>query len=494
MRTSAAWTLIVLAGVMLSIASTLRAQPAVQVPPSTSTIWSEGGPFSLRTIIEKAAPVLWFSPGEPLLTKGAVIPAVIRVNSEDAPARPTVFFRIESFRLLYDVPSRTPESLDVPLDAVWKEKRASATDPGLSVDDLFGLTIRYMMYYPQDIGFGGHTHDLENFLVTVDVTDDDHDAKLRAKIVDVEGLAHGIDLYSNELHVAAHDDVVFPIRILIEEGKHAVAPDRNANGIFERGYDADVMSGDAWGINDGLSSGKMPLTNRSRVKPDRARGLQLWPPPYSPDHATYDLVEAKTSEFCRTPPSDLRAVKDAATLRELTGKHGFCDERARLEDDSWSSKSRFFPEVSARTGPQRWKFGTIWTALSPRYEGGMRVEWDPLAREFSHFWVVARLNVPISNDFLRKGMSQEFLFTPSISGIVSPYGIVGYWIGSQEVEKHIDGYPYTVPDSPNRPLAEAGLKFRVKPSFAPFLGVRVGYRVTQARSSRFIVEVGRGLF
>jgi hypothetical protein len=494
MRTSALTMLILITGMMLSLASQVHAQPAVRPSPSTSTIWTEGEPFSLSTIAAKAAPVLWFSPGEPLLTSGRVVPAAIRVNGESALERPTVFFRIEAVRLLYDVPSKTAHPFDVPIDAVWNEKRASATGSGLSVDDLFGLTIRYMMYYPQDIGFGGHPHDLENFVVTIDITDDDHDAKLRAKIVDVEGLAHGIDIYSNELDVAAHNDVKFPIRVLIEEGKHAVAPDRNADGIFERGYDADVMSGEAWGINDGISSGKVPLTNRSRPRTDRSRGLQLWPPAYFADRATYDLVEAKTSEFCRTPAAVVRTVNDAAKLMELTGKHGFCDERPRLEDDSWSPRSRFFQGVSARTGSRRWKFGMIWTALSPRYEGGTRVVWDWGAREYRHLWLIGRLNVPISNNFLRKGFSQEFLVTTSIAGIVAPYGLVGSWTGLVDVEKHAGSYTYTLPESPSRPLAEAGVKFRVKPGFAPFLGVRIGYRVTYKNQSRFIVEVGRGLF
>ena len=40
------------------------------------------------------------------------------------------------------------------------------------------------------------------------------------------------------------------VTLLVEEGKHAVAPDRNADGVYTPGYDVNKRIKDAWGVRD----------------------------------------------------------------------------------------------------------------------------------------------------------------------------------------------------------------------------------------------------
>ena len=64
------------------------------------------------------------------------------------------------------------------------------------------------------------------------------DGCLRVRVPRVEGLAHGVDWYTNTLRVER--DTTFPLTILVEEGKHASVPDRNADGVYTPGYDVNV--------------------------------------------------------------------------------------------------------------------------------------------------------------------------------------------------------------------------------------------------------------
>lgn len=43
-----------------------------------------------------------------------------------------------------------------------------------------------------------------------------------------------------------------PLHVLVEEGKHATSPDRNADGLYSPGYDVNRRTPDAWGIRDTL--------------------------------------------------------------------------------------------------------------------------------------------------------------------------------------------------------------------------------------------------
>ena len=97
----------------------------------------------------------------------------------------------------------------------------------------------------------------------------------------VEGLAHGVDWYSNILR--AERDMVFPVRVLVEEGKHASILDRNADGVYTPGYDVNARVNDAWGLRDVLGSSVLMGSGFSATmaKP-REDAFQLLPPDDAP--------------------------------------------------------------------------------------------------------------------------------------------------------------------------------------------------------------------
>ena len=89
---------------------------------------------------------------------------------------------------------------------------------------LLRVVIRYVFYYERDYGFGGHANDLESAEIYIEPTKTGE----ALRITRVAASAHGIGWYTNELRIDEEDDLVVPIHLFVEEGKHATAPDRNA--------------------------------------------------------------------------------------------------------------------------------------------------------------------------------------------------------------------------------------------------------------------------
>ena len=71
----------------------------------------------------------------------------------------------------------------------------------------------------------------------------------------VTGEAHGNPWYYNVLNVNV--GTTLPIHILVEEGKHAMATDKNADGYYTPGYDVSIRTNDAWGVRDTISGGSL---------------------------------------------------------------------------------------------------------------------------------------------------------------------------------------------------------------------------------------------
>jgi hypothetical protein len=153
------------------------------------------------------------------------------------------------------------------------------TDPRF-FDKVDHFVLKFFFYYGEDFGLSPHPHDLEaiNVLVELERTDD---GCLRIRVTRVEGLAHGVDWYSNILR--AERDMVFPIRVLVEEGKHASILDRNADGVYTPGSDVNARVNDAWGLRDVLGSSVLMGSSFSATmaKP-REKGFQLQPPEDAP--------------------------------------------------------------------------------------------------------------------------------------------------------------------------------------------------------------------
>src|SRR5207249_8773219 len=110
--------------------------------------------------------------------------------------------------------------------------------------------IRYLFYYNEDIGISPHKHDLESLQIELAVQQpaarkrqpgnpsetpkDCPDQKQGIEIVLVRasGSAHGIGWFTSTLDTETADDILLPLTVLVEEGKHASAPDRNGDGVY----------------------------------------------------------------------------------------------------------------------------------------------------------------------------------------------------------------------------------------------------------------------
>jgi hypothetical protein len=477
---------------LLGTLFTATAEAQTTAPVNPFLVWKTGQPFSVRDIAERAAPVLWFSPEEP--SQKHAIPSEIPTTVDFRSDRRVVYFKLDSVTLLEDLPS-TLRSLTVPVDVNLNERRTSPDATDWAVEDFRTITIRYMMYYRNDVGFGGHDHDLENILVTIEI-DEDRARQLSATIVGVAGKAHGADAYSNELVIADTSEPVFPIHFLIEEGKHAVAPDINANGKYEPGTDVNVSVRDAWGIRDQIASGHLQLTfaadrNRTRRPQD-----QVWPARY-PDRANYALASSVSSDFCMTLAANggpfLRAtIEKPEALFHLIDKHRFCETTTPVVRPRADGLDTVL--VDSLSSQSASRFRGSWSAFSYRYDSGdlrgFHVAWTPLATEKRHYFLATRLNVAVNHPF-RGGFSQEFLAVRTTSGILEPYGILGFWQGV--VEMPIENSNSTNLEVTKKLVTEAGLKLRFRTERTPFLGIKFGARWLN-RSRSFVVEAGPAPF
>ena len=132
----------------------------------------------------------------------------------------------------------------------WFEALPGIGEEVVPLEKISYLHVRYLSYYPEDTGFGQHEHDVEVVEVELSVTPEvaDRGRCYAIRVSRIAGAAHGSDWYTNVLDVGNDvDDLVLPPHVLVEEGKHASAPDRNADGWFTPGYDATLNANDAWG-------------------------------------------------------------------------------------------------------------------------------------------------------------------------------------------------------------------------------------------------------
>lgn len=139
-----------------------------------------------------------------------------------------------------------------------KDDIGKRVDEGRPNDSLGSATkiqfriLQYWFYYPFDDGPGAHRDDAELAAVFLRTTD-----KEGAHIQALVGAGHADDSLNNILVTGTgQTDALLPRRIephtpiLVELGKHASTPDRNCNGRFDLGLDANLYPEGAWGSRD----------------------------------------------------------------------------------------------------------------------------------------------------------------------------------------------------------------------------------------------------
>jgi hypothetical protein len=443
-------------------------------PPGIVWRGPSPGP-GLPALARLLAPVLWYSSDEPLIVLRPDARLPHPHPCDETAHAPVVYYQVGEIVLRgSERVSGTGEA-----DTRFFEKV-----------DHFALT--FYFYYDEDVGLSPHAHDLEAVTLSV-YLESSPDGCLQVRVRRVKGHAHGLDWYSNILDVER--DTVFPVTVLVEEGKHASVPDRNADGVYTPGYDVNARVNDAWGLRDVLGSsvllGARYTASMSKPRDDRFRLM----PPDDPPVCTrrphtvargaealgrYVLRHAAAVPVCRP------AGPEADRLRSMMRYHRFGTEWPPSQHESDLARELSDPENAIR-----------WiSAVNVRFESSRltAVVQGP-GIDMREAWVVPRLVTGY------RAWGVDALVTPSASRWADWYVAAGYERGSPA---RVSDEPGTAPPR-NGFAGEVGLKFRVtvtgKARWAllgySFGGVRVGVRAsgfTRLRDPRFIVELGAGAF
>jgi hypothetical protein len=436
-------------------------------PAPPNVLWR--GPTPSPTAADLAAlgaPVVWFTPDEPLLYAGGNLPP--DPHPCDAPsAVPVVYWAVDRLQQRGDDPVIEP----VETDPHFAERASRAV-------------LRYFFYYREDIGGGSHPHDIE--LVDVHLAIEKEGECWQARVERVTGFAHGVDWYSNELVVG--EDTRYPITVLAEEGKHASAPDRNADGQFTPGYDVNVRIHDAWGVRDVLGSGALiSPAYQSAMTKQRPPAFRVAPahggpacpgprrPSVEPDEevlARYELRQSRPVKMC----PEARAPKALEGSMKLN-RFGL-DRRPRQSRlpaldalaESPTGTRGLFPSIAFRHDREN-GFAFLFRGLDLR-----------------EVFIVPRVTLVAGPDY-----SLEALVTNSAAQFFSGYTSAGV------ARERSGGTAET------KFVVESGAKFRVSVSGKwrilslgyHFAGVRLGVRSSGfdvIKDLRFVFEIGAGVW
>jgi hypothetical protein len=295
----------------------------------------------------------------------------------------------------------------------------------------------------------------------------------------VEGGAHGSDWYANVLDLRGDDafDRSFPITILVEEGKHASAPDRNGDGHYTPGYDVNRRVNDAWGVRDILRSGEMAASryDASHTKP-RDINDRIGPSVSGLDDSTACVFAAYRRGRASTPMRTYSLVQASSDFIFIPNKIGcgttfdLCKavrERGlvsppraeAINADGWFLRTLLGTNAP---GGSRNRVLRVFTRASLGYrqdgeERGISIVPPFLTFEIPRFggWLLPKMNL-VSG----RGVTWDAMYSPSVARWADWYVAIG---GLAD-------------DSPDSQLqSELGVKFRFLKG-GGFKGVRVGYR------------------
>lgn len=458
--------------------------------------WQEGlvwkgkrSHVSFAELAAAAAPVLWFSPDEPLLggSQGRGIDIPTAMGFEPEPDGPVVYYRVR------EIITDPDAGLDAPiLTEVDPARRTTMID----LRQTRGVDLDFFFYYPSEAGFGAHVHDVESIEMKLLVISAEGAPELGTWIVvqRVVAKAHGVLWYDNTLVVDGA--TILPLHVIVEEGKHASCTDKNADGFYSPGYDVNRRVNDAWGVRDvmaggGLYSGNFqgwmakPRRTEHRVFPPLPEDSPLRPRftengVYAPENAIYEL-----RPFPR--PEDARD-HDAHLADHFIADKGDPGWPAVSADEGFSALARWVesePFVKSLSVSYRYDgdsgFSFVFPALFFKNVS------DPLAGG----WFVNRIYL---KDEKLRDFSWNLLYTSSASRWFDTYVAFGF-----ETDHWDTGHK-------TRWMTETGVKLRFNVGRTPlkfmtsltdFWGVRVGVKnlgIWDWEHIGYAVEVGAGSF
>ncbi len=484
--------------------------------------------MTLGELVSHIAPVYWFSPDEPLLygPRGARtrtpqsgaslrLPEVLPFQAP-SPDRPVVYYQVE------EVVSGT----DAPDPGFTRNDE----DIGRSVVDfrsVGALKISFLAYFTDEWGLGAHLHDIEaaEFRVAIPRTgagDVPGVSEVRCDqtnyvlmVTTVTAKAHGIIWFWNVLDV--DEQTKFPMHLLVEEGKHGLATDKNSDGVYTPGYDVSRHTNDAWGVRDIISTGVL-----------FRGGFEAWmAKERRPEHRVYpplpDDSQART-DFALTGAYDLPHVEYslrpfpqpdlAFTSPDVPGPEALYKYMSGHYLPGWpEEKSAGDPEWDEwfREGEIVRSFGVAF-----RYDGAAGVSFtfpllilrnfeDPLTGGF----VVHRVYL---KDFSPTDFGWQLLYTPSASRWLDGYLAAGLEVATYDVlQSPADSVPpgalpNTATETRTDFTFETGIKFRGQISNSPlkfltfltdFWGLRLGIQskgFVDIDRFAWVIEFGAGVW
>jgi hypothetical protein len=457
--------------------------------------------MTLRELAAYVAPVYWFSPDEPTLEgrSGREIALPNALPFEPQPEGPVVYFQ---FNEIYERVDR--DGPGVVLDAA--DKGSSTVD----LNNIAGARLEYIAYFKREEGLGGHPHDVEptelriwigranaaNFASRFGVKCSQLEYLIG--VSRVAGEAHGIEWFWNVLEPDVYTH--FPMHMLVEEGKHGMCTDKNADGYYTPGFDVNVRINDAWGVRDIIRGGVLFTGSyQSWMTKVRRPEHQVFPPlpddsplrgglseggVYAPHNAVYELRPF--------PPSE-RADDDELLRHKMHEK----------ESRGWPTIEEFSDvKQVGHWLEQGLALKSLSIAFRTEGAGGGFAWVFPLL-------IVKNIEDPLTGGFITQRMYLEghdfdtfgwmLHYSPSASRWMD-----GYFSGGVEWRPVTDasGVETTEPDF----VFETGVKFRVTITktplkflgvLTPFWGLRVGIKNTgafQIDHLNYVVEFGAGVW
>jgi hypothetical protein len=443
----------------------------------TNLIWEGPPTIALASLARCAAPVLWFAPGETDYPRQLAGVGVLRAMG-GLPARKPFVVYYQLQRLSGGHAGRKNDSTQITLES-----------NGV-------IVLRFLLYYDRD---ATHLHDLERVdihLRTVRTLArptgapavDSGTAKVREHVENspdrwllwperIVALAHGNVWYSNERALPRRAEaILWRPTLLVENGKHGMAPDRDANGAYTPFIDVNRRVSDAWGLRDSLASKSgflAPAYSADVTTPRAPDGRR------TPDD--YDLVELQDDfsmamHQCQTMPNPYvmidgwdycgalrRAYRapDSASLG-VSALRRFARQFTSDPTVAATEDARLFDSIAASVG----RDADLW-----------RGTFVPRAFELSKLsgWLIPRLRV-LDGASGKPRFQATLGYSPSAGRWADWYIDAGY--GTAE---RLDGDDRWRPCFGCGPIAEFGFRWKV-PTDAGLVGARLGIATDYASS------------
>jgi hypothetical protein len=452
-------------------------------------LWqASDGEFTLADLAQRTAPVLELSPDEPLFRRGIRGPQPMIGEAVVWPN--VVYYAVRRLVLTRSRDPAEPRALHEWFGIKWSF--GPVRTHGAEAIRIQEVVIRYFLYYPEDYGpFHGHLHDLEGVDVHIGSTST-HDG---LRVTRVAASAHGVSWFTNELSIDEDTDVVIPPHVFIERGKHATAPDRDANGVYKNGYDVNRFIRDSWGVRDMLGHRLLPVGQFSPSMFTRRSAADVSAPLSSPSHvagaSTYALVPSSDLLVCqaaRTVETLPRPLVGFARYMQLCMTDPVVEFKAERKNPLVRAAQILFP-VNSDAYQGRPFSPYFFANQSVRVDGAsvQLATLSPLLRvPRLDGWLSVRTSQTLGKRVQASLQSSDMLYSQSVAQLADWYAGVGY----EEALRKRSG----------RAAAELGLKLSVpfpgdQKWLPPFVTARLGVRSStfdHVRDTRFVWQLGFG--